>query len=170
MALTTRDASLTPMETCATGGRRKTKRSSRSARIAWSSEYGKFSPVEGANLNGRLTLGENGADNAGIRLHYMALLGGIENGSVDKNKLDNFTPPQRFFLGYAQIWCENQRPESVRQRVRTDPALPGEFRTLGVLQNVPEFASALRSRPANPWSQPTVAESGRISRLTKLGV
>ena len=62
-------------------------------------EYGKFSPVEGANLNGRLTLGENGADNAGIRLAYMAPLGGIENGSVDKNKLDNFTPPQRFFLG-----------------------------------------------------------------------
>jgi predicted metalloendopeptidase len=105
-------------------------------------EYNGFSPVEGANVNGRLTLGENGADNAGIRLSFMALLGGLENGTIDKGKLDGYTPQQRFFLGYAQIWCENQRPENVRNRVRTDPHSPGRFRVIGVLQNMPEFAEA----------------------------
>jgi predicted metalloendopeptidase len=105
-------------------------------------EYSGFSPVEGANVDGRLTLGENGADNAGIRLAYMALLGAIENGKVNKEKLDGYTPEQRFFLGYAQIWCANQRPESLKNSVRTDPHSPGEFRVLGVLQNDAEFASA----------------------------
>jgi predicted metalloendopeptidase len=113
-------------------------------------EYNGFSPVEGANVNGRLTLGENGADNAGIRLAFMALLGGLENGTIDKGKLDGYTPQQRFFLGYAQIWCENQRPENVRNRVRTDPHSPGRFRVIGVLQNMPEFAQAFGCSAGQP--------------------
>ena len=94
-------------------------------------EYSQFKPVPDANVNGRLTLGENGADNAGIRLAYMALQGGLENGTVDKTKLDGYTPEQRFFLGYAQIWCENARPEYSRTIVRTDPHSPGQFRVVG---------------------------------------
>jgi putative endopeptidase len=113
-------------------------------------EYSKFSPVEGATINGRLTLGENGADNAGIRLAFMALLGGLENGSVNGGKLDGFTPQQRFFLGYAQIWCANQRPESLRNSVRTDPHSPGEFRVDGVVQNMPEFAAAFSCSAGQP--------------------
>ncbi len=105
-------------------------------------EYSQFKPVSDASVNGRLTLGENGADNAGIRLAYMALLGGLENGSVDKAKLDGYTPEQRFFLSYAQIWCENVRPEYARNSVRTDPHSPGQFRVIGVLQNVPAFGKA----------------------------
>ncbi len=119
-------------------------------------QYSKFSAVEGVNLNGRLTLGENGADNAGIHLAYMALLGGLENGSVEKGKLDGYTPEQRFFLGYAQIWCENQRPESLRNRARTDPHSPGEFRVIGVVQNSPDFAKAFGCTPG----QPMVAANG----------
>ncbi len=105
-------------------------------------EYSGFSPIEGVNVNGKLTLGENGADNAGIRLAYMALLDGFENGTVSKEKLDGYTPEQRFFLGYAQVWCENQRPESLRTSVRTNPHSPGEFRVIGVVENMPEFAKA----------------------------
>ncbi len=119
-------------------------------------EYSKFSPVEGATVNGKLTLGENGADNAGIRLAYMALLGGLENGSVDKDKLDGFTPQQRFFLGYAQIWCANERPQALRNSVRTNPHSPGEFRVIGVVQNVPEFATAFGCSTG----QPMVAANG----------
>ncbi len=115
-------------------------------------EYSQFKPVPDANVNGRLTLGENGADNAGIRLAYMALLGGIENGSVDKAKLDGYTPEQRFFLGYAQIWCENVRPEYSRNSVRTDPHSPGQFRVIGVLQNVPEFGKAFGCSVGQPMS------------------
>jgi predicted metalloendopeptidase len=72
----------------------------------------------------------------------MALLGALQNGTVDKGKLDGYTPQQRFFLGFAQIWCANERPESLRNSVRTNPHSPGEFRVIGVVQNNPEFASA----------------------------
>ncbi len=119
-------------------------------------EYSTFSPVEGVNVNGRLTLGENGADNAGIRLAYMALLGGLENGTVSKDKLDGYTPEQRFFLGYAQVWCENQRPEALRNSVRTNPHSPGEFRVIGVVENVPDFAKAFGCSAG----QPMVAANG----------
>ncbi len=119
-------------------------------------EYSKFSPVEGVTLNGRLTLGENGADNAGSRLAYMALLGAMENGAVNKDKLDGYTPQQRFFLGYAQIWCQNQRPESLRMRARTDPHSPGQFRVIGVVENSPEFAAAFGCSAG----QPMVAAKG----------
>jgi putative endopeptidase len=113
-------------------------------------EYSKFTPVSGANVNGRLTLGENGADNAGVRLAYMALMAGLENGSVDKEKMDGYTPQQRFFLGYAQIWCQNGREESFRLRTQTDPHSPGKFRVDGVVQNLPEFASAFGCSAGEP--------------------
>ena len=119
-------------------------------------EYSTFSPVEGEHVNGRLTLGENGADNAGIRLAYMALEGGIENGTVDKKALDGFTAEQRFFLGYAQIWCQNQRAEALRTTLRTNPHSPGEFRVIGVVQNLPEFAKAFGCSEG----QPMVAANG----------
>ncbi len=113
-------------------------------------EYSKFSPVEGAHVDGRLTLGENGADNAGIRLAFMGLLGGLENGSISKEKLDGYTPQQRFFLGFAQIWCNNARPEGLKSSVRTDPHSPNQFRVLGVVQNVPEFATAFGCSAGSP--------------------
>jgi putative endopeptidase len=113
-------------------------------------EYSAFSPVEGTNLNGRLTLGENGADNAGVRLAFMALISGLEDGSIHQEKLDGFTPQQRFFMGYAQIWCQNQRPEAAKNLVRTDPHSPGEFRVDGVVQNMPEFTSAFGCSEGQP--------------------
>jgi predicted metalloendopeptidase len=113
-------------------------------------EYSGFSPVEGEHLNGRLTLGENGADNAGIRLAFMALVSALDDGSVKKDKIDGFTPQQRFFLGYAQIWCQNERPEAAKTLVRTDPHSPGEFRVDGVLQNMPEFAAAFSCSEGQP--------------------
>ena len=113
-------------------------------------EYSGFSPVEGTNLNGKLTLGENGADNAGVHLAFMALIHSMEDGSVSKEKLDGFTPQQRFFLGYAQIWCQNARPESIKNLVRTDPHSPGEFRVDGVVQNMPEFATAFGCTEGQP--------------------
>lgn len=115
-------------------------------------QYSNFSPVEGANVNGKLTLGENGADNAGIRLSYMALLGGLENGSVSKEKIDGYTPQQRFFLGFAQVWCESQRPEALRQQVRTNPHSPGQFRVIGTVQNQPEFGKAFGCSPGEPMT------------------
>ncbi len=119
-------------------------------------EYSTFSPVAGSNVDGRLTLGENGADNAGIRLAYMALLGALENGSVSRDRLDGYTPQQRFYLGFAQARCGNARPEYVRNMVRTDPHSPVQFRVIGTLQNQPEFAQAFGCSAG----QPMVAANG----------
>jgi putative endopeptidase len=104
-------------------------------------EYGGFSPVKGIELNGKLTLGENTADNGGIRLAYMALLEDLAKKSVPvSQKQDNYTQGQQFFLGFAQVWCENVRPEQARTWAQTDPHSPGRFRTNGVVMNMPQFA------------------------------
>jgi predicted metalloendopeptidase len=121
-------------------------------------QYSKFSPVPGVYLNGKLTLGENVADNGGVRVALTALLDTIGTGS--RKTIDGFTPEQRFFLSFGQIWCENQREESLRLRALTDPHSPGRFRVIGVLQNMPEFQKAfscktgqamVRANPCRVW-------------------
>jgi len=115
-------------------------------------EYSGFSPVPGVNLNGRLTLGENAADNGGIRLAYMALMNALANKTVSDEKLDGYTPQQRFFLGFAQVWCQNVTESASRLRAQTDPHSPGEFRVTGVVQNIPEFATAFGCSAGDPMT------------------
>jgi len=103
-------------------------------------EYGKFSPAPGVTLNGKLTLGENAADNGGIHLAYMASMDSLAKKVLPKQ--DGFTPQQQFFLGYAQVWCSNVTEETLRVFALTDPHSPGEFRVNGVLENLPEFRQA----------------------------
>ncbi len=106
-------------------------------------EYSKFSPEPGVNLNGRLTLGENTADNGGIRLAYMALMDDLAKKSIPASeKQDSYTQPQQFFIAFAQMWCENSTPEVARFLAQTNPHSPGKFRTNGVMRNVPEFDQA----------------------------
>lgn len=111
-------------------------------------EYSKFVAVDDVHLNGKLTLGENTADNGGLRLSYMAL----ENTLAGKPEppIDGFTPEQRFFLGYAQIWCQNITPEAARLRAITDPHSPGEYRVKGVVVNSPEFVQAFSCKSGQP--------------------
>ena len=106
-------------------------------------EYGAFSPVPGVKVNGKLTLGENTADNGGIRLAYMALLDDLARKSMPlTDKVDGYTQAQEFFLGFGQVWCENERPESARMSVQTDPHSPPEFRVNGVVSNMQQFSEA----------------------------
>jgi endothelin-converting enzyme/putative endopeptidase len=106
-------------------------------------EYGSFSPVTGVELNGKLTLGENTADNGGMHLAYAALLDDLAKKMTPLDrKVDGYTETQQFFLGSAQVWCENQRPEETRLLVQTDPHSPGRFRVDGVVSNMPEFSQA----------------------------
>jgi len=70
-------------------------------------EYSGFTPVEGEHLNGQLMLGENGTDSAGIRLAFMALVSALVGGSVQKGKMDGFTPQQEIVHGL----CPNLAPE-----------------------------------------------------------
>ncbi len=107
-------------------------------------EYSSFVAVDDLKLNGRLTLGENTADNGGARVALMALR---EMVAADKSgkaaeKIDGYTPEQRFFLGFGRVWCEKQRPEYARMLVNTDPHSPGRYRVNGVVQNMPEFQQA----------------------------
>jgi putative endopeptidase len=84
-------------------------------------------------------LGENAADNGGLRIAYMALMQTLTDAEGRK---DGFTPEQRFFLGWGQIWCQNETEESARMRATVDPHAPGRYRVNGVVSNMPEFRQA----------------------------
>jgi putative endopeptidase len=120
-------------------------------------EYSGFVAVDDIKLNGRLTLGENTADNGGARIALMALEHMIADDKTGKEgrKIDGYTPEQRFFLGFGRVWCEKQRPEIARTRVLTDPHSPGKYRVDGVVQNMPEFQKAWGCKAG----QPMVAEN-----------
>jgi endothelin-converting enzyme/putative endopeptidase len=107
-------------------------------------EYSSFVAVDDLKLNGKLTLGENTADNGGARIALMALENMIAEDKSGKagEKIDGYTPEQRFFLGFARVWCEKRRPEFSRMLVNVDPHSPGRYRTNGVVQNMPEFQKA----------------------------
>jgi putative endopeptidase len=103
------------------------------------------------NLNGRLTLGENTADNGGLRIAYMALLDALasEGKSIDE-KIDGYTEAQRYFIGFAQVWCQNQTEQEGRQRALTDPHSPGRWRVNGSVQNFDEFGKAFGCTKGQP--------------------
>jgi len=111
-------------------------------------QYSEYSPLEGVKLNGRLTLGENAADNGGSHLAMMALRS-AENGQEPPAK-DGFSAEQRFWIGYAQVWCENVRPEFARTMALSNPHSPGQFRTNGVVSNSPDFAKAFGCKAGDP--------------------
>ncbi len=103
-------------------------------------QYNNYTAVDDVKLNGKLTTGENVADHGGIRLALMALLDTL--GGQDPGKKDGFTPQQRFFIGYGQVWCQNVTPERARTDAQGDPHSPGQYRVNGVLSNTPEFHNA----------------------------
>jgi endothelin-converting enzyme/putative endopeptidase len=107
-------------------------------------EYGNFVSVDDLKLNGKLTLGENTADNGGARISFNALESLMARDPTGKaaQKIDGYTPEQRFFLGFARVWCEQRRPEFARSAVLTDPHSPGKYRVNGTVQNMPEFQKA----------------------------
>ncbi len=112
-------------------------------------EYSAFTPVDDVHLNGKLTLGENTADNGGVHLAFMALMKSME-GKAQPPKIDGFTPQQRFFLAWGQAWCQNVRPEAARLRAQTDPHSDGRDRVNGVVGNMPEFGEAFACHAGQP--------------------
>jgi putative endopeptidase len=114
-------------------------------------EYGNFEAAPGQKLNGSLTLGENTADNGGLRLAYAALMASLGNppGTVAA-QIDGYTPAQRFFLSFGQIWCENVREQAARSRALTDPHSPGQWRVNGAVQNFDEFGKAFSCKKGSP--------------------
>jgi putative endopeptidase len=103
-------------------------------------QYAGYTAVDDVKLNGKLTLGENVADNGGLRIALMALKDALEGQEV--GTVDGFTPEQRFFLANAQVWCGNVTDERARFLATVDPHSPGRWRVNGVVVNMPEFAEA----------------------------
>ena len=99
-------------------------------------------------LNGRLTLGENTADNGGLRLAWIALMNDLAGKT--EPKLGGFDTAQQFFLGWGQIWCENQTPEVERLQAQTNPHAIAEFRVNGTVSNMPEFQKAFGCKEGMP--------------------
>jgi endothelin-converting enzyme/putative endopeptidase len=111
-------------------------------------EYSGFTVAGDVHLNGELTLGENTADNGGVRIALMALEDTLK-GSTPPLR-DGFTPQQRLFLGWGQIWCENTTEQAARLQAQTDPHSPGRYRVNGVVSNMPEFQKAFNCAPKAP--------------------
>ena len=103
-------------------------------------QFDGYVAVDSLHVNGKLTLGENIGDLAGLSIAYTALENSLRGKTIDV--IEGFTPEQRFFLSWAQVWRRNSRPEQIRLQVRTDPHAPSEFRTNGPLADLEEFYEA----------------------------
>ena len=117
------------------------------------SQFDSYTVLDSLHVNGKLTLGENLADLGGLSVSYAAL----EKALAEKGRpalIDGFTPEQRFFLAWAQIWRQNITPEAQRVRINTDPHSPGQWRTNGPLSNMPQFAAAFGCKPGDPMVRP----------------
>ncbi len=103
-------------------------------------QYAQYVVVDDIHINSKLTLGEDVADLGGLILAHMAWLAQTAGQTLADR--DGLTPEQRFFVGYAQWACENDRPENLRLRAKTDPHSPGRYRVNGLVINMPEFQQA----------------------------
>lgn len=103
-------------------------------------QFNKFEVLDSVYVNGELTLGENIADLAGLTVSYDAYQRSLKGKA--RTNIDGYTPEQRFFIGFGQVWRGHARPEFLRQQVVTDPHSPARFRVLGPLSNMPEFYKA----------------------------
>jgi predicted metalloendopeptidase len=108
-------------------------------------QFEAFEPIPGIHINGRLTLGENLADLAGLRIAYDAFTH-AQQGKPAAGPPDGFTPEQRFFLSYAETWRFKLRSEALRAQLQTDEHAPPKYRVLGPLANLPEFAAAFHCK------------------------
>jgi len=103
-------------------------------------------PGRKPTVNGALTLGENIADNGGLRLAYNA----FKSAPQASRGGDGFTPDQTFFLGYARMTCGNETPESAQLSSASDPHPPYRVRVDAAFSNMPEFQKAFACKPGSP--------------------
>ena len=116
-------------------------------------QYATYVVVDDIHLNSKLTEGEDVADLGGTILAYIAWKDADKNMQLTHR--DGLTPEQRFFVGFAQWACENDRPEDLRVRAITDPHSPAKYRINGVVVNVPELGAAFGCKPGSPMVKPT---------------
>ena len=111
-------------------------------------QYAQYIVVDDIHINSKLTSGEDVADLGGTLLAYIAWKKAVQG--QDLKALDGFTPDQRFFIGYGQWACENNRPEDLRMRAITNPHSPGKYRVNGIVSDLPQFQRAFGCKPGQP--------------------
>jgi putative endopeptidase len=111
-------------------------------------QYAQYTIVDDIKINSKLTEGEDAADLGGLILAYVAWKAQTKGQRLENR--DGFTPDQRFFIGYAQWACENQRPENLRANAITNPHSPGKYRVNGLVVNMPEFQQAFGCKAGQP--------------------
>ena len=111
-------------------------------------QYAQYTIVEEIKINSKLTSGEDVADLGGTLLAYIAWKDAVAGQHLEP--VDGFTPDQRFFIGFAQWACENERPENLRANAITNPHSPGKYRINGIVSNMPEFWKAFNCHEGNP--------------------
>ncbi|HEY6248381.1 MAG TPA: M13 family metallopeptidase [Candidatus Angelobacter sp.] len=111
-------------------------------------QYAQYVVVDDIHINSKLTLGEDVADLGGEILAYIAWKEATKSKNLQP--VDGLTPEQRFFIGFAQWACENERPEDMRLRAATDPHSPARYRINGVVVNMPDFARAFSCKAGQP--------------------
>ena len=115
-------------------------------------QYAQYVVVDDVKINSKLTEGEDVADLGGTILAYIAWKDATKGQEL--HPIDNLTPDQRYFVGFAQWACENDRPEDLRVRAVTDPHSPAKYRVNGVVVNIPEFGQAFGCKPGSPMVKP----------------
>lgn len=122
-------------------------------------QFNGFTAIDTFRVDGKLTLGENIGDLGGLTIAYNAFKKTSQFKSGEK--IDGFTPQQRFFLGWAQVWAENSRDQYLKLQLKTDVHSPGRFRVNGPLKNLPEFFEAFDIKPGDPMRLP----EGKIVKI-----
>jgi endothelin-converting enzyme/putative endopeptidase len=136
-------------------------------------QFDEYVPIDDMHIKGKLTLGENIADLGGLKLSFAALQraqsgspaphggapaapdgGAPVQVAAPMPTAGGFSPAQQFFVGFAQAWCANYRPEALRLLVSTNPHSPPKYRVDGPLSNLPEFASAFQCKEGSPMVPP----------------
>lgn len=115
-------------------------------------QYSSYIAVDDVHLNGKLTLGENVADLGGEILAFVAWQSKVQG--LNLQPVDGLKPEQRFFVGFAQWDCANERPDDLRERVTIDPHSPARYRINGVVVNMPEFGKAFGCKAGQPMVRP----------------
>lgn len=115
-------------------------------------QYGEFVVEEGLKLQGNLVTGEAIADLGGLTLALRAYQKSLEG--KERRTLDGYSPEQRFFLGFAQVWGQTMAAEEGRRRALTDPHAPGPARVNLTVQNMPEFQDAWNCPPGTKMTRP----------------
>ncbi|HJZ87647.1 MAG TPA: M13 family metallopeptidase [Polyangia bacterium] len=111
-------------------------------------QYDGYVVIDGQHINGRLTLGENIADLGGLKMAWIAFHA-AQAGKPPLPKVAGLDQDQQFFLGHAQAWCMNRRPEDFRRRLIIDTHSPAQFRVNGPVSDLPEFAAAFQCKPGS---------------------